>query len=605
MEVEAKRPRRSPPPPSPQSSLQTPSATTDEARYDRQLRLWGSEAQALLESAHVCVIGGSALGAEVLKNLVLPGVGQFTLIDATAAAASTASDAASNFFVWPEDVAAGRTRCDAVVARVLELNDRVRGTGRRVASLSQLLDSGGGPAYFRQFSLVVLTQCWDEALTVRLESTLREAGGVPLVVARCVGFWGWVRVSTPARGHCVYDTRRSPPIRDLRIADPFPALAAFASSPRFGAHPDSMDGLSPADHSHVPFPVVLIKALRLWHRQHGEQETAETTPSVGEIRSIVRTQLMMSPDEENITEALTNATKALPFSTYGRALVENVYERVFADERTESPPQQQQGKEKEDSEFWVAAAALKAFYRSTGRLPLPEERLPDMASYTGDYVELQALYNTEAARDRAEVTRLAADVCKRLGRPPLEDSVVAAFCRRAAYLYVARHPTLEDEFRSLSQDTYNCNESSSSATTAETARGIIAAMRVASIFYAKKGRLPGSSSNRNDDDNDSDDAGDDDVQEVKAVRDRFHAEGSDLPLSDGLVAELCRYGGAELHSIAAIVAGVASQEAIKLVTHRFIPLEDTFVYNGTDSTGTQFGVCCKKGKKVVRGDFVN
>lgn len=33
-----------------------------DARYDRQLRLWGEEGQASIESASVCVLGSSALG---------------------------------------------------------------------------------------------------------------------------------------------------------------------------------------------------------------------------------------------------------------------------------------------------------------------------------------------------------------------------------------------------------------------------------------------------------------------------------------------------------------------------------------------------------------
>lgn len=535
--MDAKRPRRSQDFPS-----------TDEAKYDRQLRLWGSDAQELLESAHVCVIGGSALGAEVLKNLVLPGVGRFSLIDTTA---SSAADVASNFFVWAEDVTAGRARCDAVASRVLELNDRVVGAGHCVASVEHLL---ADPAYFRQFSLVVLTQCWDEALIIRLEGILREVG-VPLIVARCVGFWGWVRISSP--DHCVHDTRRSPPIRDLRIADPFPGLATFASNPRFGSHPDDMSGISPLDHSHVPFPVVLIKALRLWHKQN-----PGVSPGMRDIRDVVRKQLMLSAEEENIAEALMNATKALPFSVYGKVLVENVCERVFGDKRADEPPS--------DSEFWLAVAALKAFYNTTGRLPLPAERLPDMASYTSDYVELQAVYNVEAEHDKAEVSRLAGEICERIGCPPLKDSVIDAFCKKAAYLYIAKYPTISEEFQSQFHSSYHCNEGD---TAAEFSRGIIVAMRIADEFFAAKGRLPES----------------DDISDVRAINEDFGKKYG-MAVDDGTLLELCRYGGAELHNIAAVIGGVVSQEAIKLVTHRFIPLENTFVYNGINSTGAKFNV---------------
>ena len=45
-----------------------------------------------------------------------------------------------------------------------------------------------------------------------------------------------------------------------------------------------------------------------------------------------------------------------------------------------------------------------------------------------------------------------------------------------------------------------------------------------------------------------------------------------------------RYGGAELHTVSAILGGIASQEAVKLITHQFVPVNNTFVYNGINGT---------------------
>jgi amyloid beta precursor protein binding protein 1 len=44
-------------------------------------RLWNEHGQALLEDAHICLINANALGTEILKSLVLPGIGAFTIID--------------------------------------------------------------------------------------------------------------------------------------------------------------------------------------------------------------------------------------------------------------------------------------------------------------------------------------------------------------------------------------------------------------------------------------------------------------------------------------------------------------------------------------------
>ncbi len=44
-------------------------------------RLWDDHGQAALESAHVCLVNATGTGTEILKSLVLPGVGRFTIVD--------------------------------------------------------------------------------------------------------------------------------------------------------------------------------------------------------------------------------------------------------------------------------------------------------------------------------------------------------------------------------------------------------------------------------------------------------------------------------------------------------------------------------------------
>lgn len=54
-------------------------ATND--KYDRQLRLWGANGQKALMNAQILLIKADSVGTETLKNLVLPGVGSFTILD--------------------------------------------------------------------------------------------------------------------------------------------------------------------------------------------------------------------------------------------------------------------------------------------------------------------------------------------------------------------------------------------------------------------------------------------------------------------------------------------------------------------------------------------
>lgn len=71
------------------------------ALYDRQLRLWGIEAQNRMRKANILLITMKALGNEIAKNLVLAGIGSLTVLDPDVI---TQSDVATQFFVTEEDI---------------------------------------------------------------------------------------------------------------------------------------------------------------------------------------------------------------------------------------------------------------------------------------------------------------------------------------------------------------------------------------------------------------------------------------------------------------------------------------------------------------------
>lgn len=72
---------------------------------------------------HICVLGSSGLATEFLKNMVLPGIGQFTVVDD---AIVTERDFGNNFFVNREDLA--RQRAEVCCQLLCELNPDVVGT---------------------------------------------------------------------------------------------------------------------------------------------------------------------------------------------------------------------------------------------------------------------------------------------------------------------------------------------------------------------------------------------------------------------------------------------------------------------------------------------
>ena len=71
------------------------------ALYDRQIRLWGFQAQQLISEANILLVSVKSLGNEVAKNLVLAGIGSLTIVDT---AHVTEEDLGANFSLTAEDV---------------------------------------------------------------------------------------------------------------------------------------------------------------------------------------------------------------------------------------------------------------------------------------------------------------------------------------------------------------------------------------------------------------------------------------------------------------------------------------------------------------------
>ena len=50
-------------------------------------------------------------------------------------------------------------------------------------------------------------------------------------------------------------------------------------------------------------------------------------------------------------------------------------------------------------------------------------------------------------------------------------------------------------------------------------------------------------------------------------------------IKDDFVHEVCRYGAAEPHALAAMTGGCAAHEAIKLLTRQYVPIDNLFMFN--------------------------
>ncbi|KAF9257508.1 hypothetical protein L218DRAFT_935725 [Marasmius fiardii PR-910] len=92
----------------------------EQGRYDRQIRLWGIEAQQRMRNATILVVGLKGTATETIKNIVLAGIGRLIIVDGDDV---KEEDLGAGFFFREEDV--GKKRVDAAKPRIESLNPLV------------------------------------------------------------------------------------------------------------------------------------------------------------------------------------------------------------------------------------------------------------------------------------------------------------------------------------------------------------------------------------------------------------------------------------------------------------------------------------------------
>lgn len=231
-------------------------ATTD--KYDRQLRLWGSNGQKLLSNASILLIRADSVGTETLKNLVLPGVGSFTILDDFIVGHS---DLGSNFFTTESSL--GKPRAEVVTELLCEMNSDVKGYSR-VANFQNVLQTE--PEYFAGFDIIIATNlpsthllplanfCWQIPNTINSSKI-----SIPLLVVRSYGLIGSIRLQL--REHNIIESKLENDPYDLRITKPFSELVQYCDSFDINNVKDSFE------HAHIPYILILFKAITDWRTE--------------------------------------------------------------------------------------------------------------------------------------------------------------------------------------------------------------------------------------------------------------------------------------------------------------------------------------------------
>ncbi|KAI5970291.1 hypothetical protein CANMA_000643 [Candida margitis] len=573
--------------------MSKPQMTVDkEAQYDRQLRLWATSGQSNLENSHIALINASATGCEVLKNLILPGIGKYTIIDDRIV---THEDLSSNFFLKLKDLDKKLAHC--VKTNLNELNGDVTGFAIE-KSLQEILDYDTDYKFWDQFHCVIVSN-----YTPKLDTLIDLLWNkrIPLLVVNTVGFYGSLNLI--ANESTVIETHDPSKLFDLRIDKPWPELQQYADSFR-------MDELNDQDHAHVPYIVIFIKALQFWKTTHNG-EPPSTYNEKKSFKNLIESMSRNINLETNFIEALQSCHRAfqkteLPQSI--KSLVESIDSRPIT---------------AQTSIFWIYIAALREFLLLNNNiLPLPG-KLPDMASDSKNYTMLSRLYRDKAIKDQELFTNQVYKILDQVGKP--RDSItsesIATFCKNTQLLFVTSGSKnlIADSLLSSLNSSCQLMEGSNSIETDmisiyvgiltfnayieeyKTPPTIDDLVEFISIYQSKI--LKSNSSSNNDNNNNSSSSSKNSKNNKnKNSSSNSSNSSAESPFSPthstpqiqsstlDIFKEILIHNSTNYPNLSSLMGGVASQEILKLTTAQYIPLDNLFVFDGIKSSSERFKI---------------
>ncbi|KAI8645748.1 NEDD8-activating enzyme E1 regulatory subunit-like protein [Parasitella parasitica] len=510
-------------------------------KYDRQLRLWAATGQHALEHAHICLLNASSTGCEIIKNLVLPGVGNVTIVDGDKTASK---DIRSNFFLDSESI--GQSKAKAASDLIQELNEDANVRYEEKDS-NELIESQ--PEFFEPFTMIIAVNLPESDL-MKL-STLCAESGKSLIAVKNKGLVGMFTMQAPE--HTVIEAHPENAL-DLRLSCPFQQLTDYVST-------FDLDKLDQTDHSHVPFIVVILIYVEAWKAEHDGQ-APQTYQQRQEFLEKLRAA-MRTPDEENFEEAIANVWRLSPSNP-----ISSEVRQIFEDPSCQSA-------HGNSPYFWILTRAVREFVENEGGGQLPlSGKLPDLKSDTCNYINLQNVYREKALSDLNAIKKRVKALTEG-SDTQIPEETVELFCKNAAHIRVIQYkPMTENHIQPDKLVNLIKNEENFC---------YCFVYKAADKFQSEYGRPPASDADF--------DKLKHQVQSLMVSMGITPTDAEDLLSIDTLdkvITNYLRFGDLETANMAALVGGLAAQEAIKLITRQYIPLNNTCVFNGITSTSSVF-----------------
>ncbi|WWD18792.1 hypothetical protein CI109_103247 [Kwoniella shandongensis] len=305
-----------------QAELSNGQITEDEASlYDRQIRLWGLEAQNRMRSSTVLILSLRSLAHETIKNLVLAGIGRLIIADDGVV---EEEDLGTGFLFREEEGAVGKLRTDAALPQIASLNPLVS-----LTKLDTLSPFVGGTEEETVELLkkekvdVVVALDLSRSQNEIIDSAARTAGTM-FYSAGAYGFYGYVFADLGESYEYVVNSSSGIAKKSLSYA---PLSTAISSSAWSKPSTQTREGGSPfrgltRNTTKKLSPGVAIGILALWEFEQqkqalpigGEGQVAELKEIAERIRQElgVNAKALPSIENEMIEHLATHATHFFP-----------------------------------------------------------------------------------------------------------------------------------------------------------------------------------------------------------------------------------------------------------------------------------------------------
>ena len=540
-------------------------------KYDRQTRLWG-EGQILICAAKLLCLNSDSCTCEILKNLILSGVGEVTIVDD---AKITQEDLKNNFFVDADDV--NKSRGEIVLKNLLELNPDVKGNFINKSAKEYMDDEKND---FKSFTVLIATNLLsdenDKLYSIAKKNNLR------LVIVKNNGLINYIRLYENYHGNMSLRLLDNP-VSDYRLSCPWKELKDFANS-------FDLEKMDLIDHKNVPYFVILLKALDKYRNNKNDPEAnPNNKEEKEEFKNIVKGFMLSTGTEgenENIEEALS---KIYFCNKYNNKLTTYKMEQIF--EVIEKTSQKEIFSKSNNymKLFFIYFITLKQFFNKYKTYPLCGP-IPDMISNTKNFIGLKQIYNTKAKNDHKEMRDMInieikenknlsdeekSELNKLVNNLTTDQIDIVDILNKnwpQTSLFVYPDNVNEEEAKNFDPDQFDEDFQKLNFVW-------YLLFRASDKFMNKNKRYPGQNI-------------DDFKKDVPELFELLKEEFSKLSVKPDLGSQLnednafefCRMGKGFVPPVVSIIGSMASQEIIKLITYQFETVNNTVIYDGINVT---------------------